>query len=201
MLSDLLAGSRARILALARDKFAPLAGSGHDDAAAEHQLSKLYQRLMRRVESEARCPHGGSRAEEAGGLFQAAYGYVALCQSVVETAQALRVEISPSERRALRRGLELAISEAAPEHKGTSRDAADFDEAARMGLLVHDLRNALACVFVAHAMSKKAPGASNALLERNLQNMRSMLERASIEVRRQKEPMSRRVHNRLTRAP
>ena len=73
------------------------------------------------------------------------------------------------------------------------RRAPDFDETTRMGFLIHELRNALSCVFVAHAMLKKDPEASGALLERNLQNMRSMLDRASLEVRLHKEAPAHRA--------
>lgn len=77
--------------------------------------------------------------------------------------------------------------------KAAPRHAASFDETTRMGFLVHELRNALSCVFVAHAMFKKDPGAASALMERNLQNMRSMLDRASIEIRLHKEPQAHRA--------
>lgn len=193
MLTEFIAGSRARILALARDKTAALAKSRHDDATAEQRLPKLYQRLVAIVESEAEGPYGKSRTEEDSVLSQAAQGYVALCQAIVESARALGVVVSPAERLALSRALELAVSEAASDHKGTGRKASNFDETTRMGFLVHELRNALSCVFVAQAMLKKAPGATNALLERNLQNMRSMLDRASVEVRLHKEPLVHRA--------
>lgn len=73
------------------------------------------------------------------------------------------------------------------------RRAMSFDAATRMGFLVHELRNALACVFVAQAMLKKAPAdeRASALLERNLRHMRSMLDRADTEVRLNKEPSAR----------
>jgi signal transduction histidine kinase len=193
MLTEFLAGSRARILALARAKISALTRSGHGGAAAEERLPKLYQRLAQTVESAARYPHGRSPMGDDFALPQAAHGYVALGQAIAETATALGVEISPSERRALNRGLELAIADAAAGHKGTGPPASDFDETTRMGFLVHELRNALSCVFVAQAMLKKSPGASNALLERNLQNMRSMLDRASTEVRLHKEPLVHRT--------
>src|SRR3989344_5640953 len=69
-------------------------------------------------------------------------------------------------------------------HRTTRGHAAGFAAATRMGFLVHELRNALACVFVAQAMIKKAPGdeAASALLERNLRHMRLMLDRADAEV-------------------
>lgn len=187
MLTGLLAGSRARILALARARTSALARSGHDCSAADERLPKLYQRLVRIVENEARYPHGRSHAGVDIALSHAAHGYVALGQAITETATALGVELSPSERRALSRGLELSLSDAAAGYKGKSLTAEDYDETTRMGFLVHELRNALSCVFVAHAMHKKSPSAANALLERNLQNMKSMLDRASIEVRLHKQ--------------
>lgn len=82
--------------------------------------------------------------------------------------------------------------EAERHHKRTRGHAASFAAATRMGFLVHELRNALACVFVAQAMIKKAPDdeAASALLERNLRHMRLMLDRADAEVRLHKEPQA-----------
>lgn len=81
----------------------------------------------------------------------------------------------------------------AERHKRARGRASDFAAATRMGFLVHELRNALACVFVAQAMIKKAPGdeAATELLERNLRHMRLMLDRADTEVRLHKEPQAR----------
>jgi signal transduction histidine kinase len=75
-----------------------------------------------------------------------------------------------------------------------ARGHAEYNAATRMGFLVHELRNALACVFVAQAMIKKVPGdaAAEALLERNLRHMRILLDRADAEVRLHKEPEPRR---------
>ena len=79
-------------------------------------------------------------------------------------------------------------------HHKKARRHADYDAATRMGFLVHELRNALACVFVAQAMIKKAPdaAAAAALLERNLRHMRVLLDRADAEVRLHKEPPAHR---------
>jgi len=76
--------------------------------------------------------------------------------------------------------------------KAAARPRADFDSAVRMGFLIHELRNALACVFVAHSMLKRAGGGrAAALLERNLRSMRDMLDRATEELRLHKEPPAR----------
>ncbi|MDP3541040.1 MAG: HAMP domain-containing sensor histidine kinase [Elusimicrobiota bacterium] len=79
-------------------------------------------------------------------------------------------------------------------HKRARGSTVNFDAATRMGFLVHELRNALACVFVAQAMIRKSPGdhAAGALLDRNLQHMKNMLDRADNKVRFHKEPHARR---------
>lgn len=79
-------------------------------------------------------------------------------------------------------------------HHKKARRHADYDAATRMGFLVHELRNALACVFVAQAMVEKSPDAEAAsvLLERNLRHMRVLLDRADAEVRLHKEPPAHR---------
>lgn len=80
----------------------------------------------------------------------------------------------------------------AERRKGTRGHVAGFAAATRMGFLVHELRNALACVFVAQAMIRKSPGdeAASELLERNLRHMKLMLDRADSEVRLHKEPQA-----------
>lgn len=82
---------------------------------------------------------------------------------------------------------------AADRRKRGSGHPAGFAAATRMGFLVHELRNALACVFAAQAMIKRAPGdeSATALLERNLRHMRLMLDRADSEVRLHREPPAR----------
>lgn len=205
-LHEFLAGNRERILALARIKGAALSKSKQADAAVERRLPEFYHRLVGALDSEgeggglvARTPHAAAKArrgkERPGpwcSLSQVACALVVIRQAITETSEVLGVALSPLELRALNRSLDAAIAEAVTANKGAHRQAANFDEATRMGFLVHELRNALSCVFVAHALIKKAPGGSNALLERNLQHMRSMLDRASIEVRLHKEPPARR---------
>ncbi|MCR4294462.1 MAG: hypothetical protein NUW21_02935, partial [Elusimicrobia bacterium] len=79
-------------------------------------------------------------------------------------------------------------------HKRARGTTVDFDAATRMGFLVHELRNALACVFVAQAMIRKSPDdrAAAALLDRNLLHMKNMLDSADTQVRLHKEPQARR---------
>lgn len=68
--------------------------------------------------------------------------------------------------------------------KTAARPRAERDASGRMSFLIHELRNALACVFVAHSMIKREGGGRPAeLLERNLRNMRDTLERASRELK------------------
>jgi hypothetical protein len=81
------------------------------------------------------------------------------------------------------------------EHKRQRRHAAGLDAASRMGVLIHDLRNALCCVFAAQAMIGKVAaddGHATAMLERNLRHMRSILDRAEREILVPKEPKARR---------
>lgn len=195
MLHDLLAGSRERILALARSKAAALLKSKPADAALERRLPEYYQRLVLALgpAAGARGRHGKERPAPARGPAQAAYACVALCQAIMETAEAMRLELSAVERRALNRGVEHVIAESAADQVSRPRRSADNDAAVRMGFLVHELRNALACVFVAHAMLDKDPaGGASAMLKRNLLHMRSMLDLAYTEIRLHKRAQAHR---------
>ncbi|MDD5304964.1 MAG: HAMP domain-containing sensor histidine kinase [Elusimicrobia bacterium] len=191
MLSEFLAANRERILALAGSVIPSFPISKPAGAAIERRLPELYQRLVRAAAGAAKARHGRGGPEAERVLAQAAYGYASISSAIAETAAARGFDLGAGDLRALADGLELAIAEAVPEHKGTRPHAAQLDEVTRMGFLVHELRNALACVFVAQGMNKKYPGGENALLERNLQHMRSMLDRASVEVRLHKEPEAR----------
>lgn len=79
-------------------------------------------------------------------------------------------------------------------HKRARETPVNFDAATRMGFFVHELRNALACVFVAQALIRKSPGdhAAAALLDRNLLHMKNILDSADSQVRFHKEPHARR---------
>lgn len=79
-------------------------------------------------------------------------------------------------------------------HKRARATAVNFDAATRIGFFVHELRNALACVFVAQALIRKSPNdhAAAALLERNLLQMKNILDSADSQVRFHKEPHARR---------
>ncbi len=80
------------------------------------------------------------------------------------------------------------LSEAAARvrERGARGPAAGPEEAARLGFLIHDLRSALARVFAARALMRKSAGGADALLDRSLDHMRMMLERAYAGVRLQK---------------
>lgn len=205
MLYQFLIDNRETLLASTNVKTVGIAGDKPTSAESELGMPAFYDDLVRELEREFRegaaKPAAGSmrkhgrqsttiHGEELSRLgytvSQVVHGYGALCQAVTELAQAKHAEITASEFSTLNLKLDIAIAEAVTgfsEHAGVE----GAESTKRTGFLVHELRNALAAALVAHSMVKKGVvgtgGSTSALLERNLNRMRDILDRSFSEVR------------------
>src|SRR6185312_4428581 len=98
--------------------------------------------------------------------------------------------ISAHEFSVLNLSLDIAIAEAVTAF-GVHAGRAKTEATTRMGVLIHELRNALAAATIAQSMIKKGivgtGGSTNALLERNLRRMRDILDRSFSAVRLEKD--------------
>lgn len=206
MLYEFLTTNREVILNLTKEKTLEISESKPSSKELEKGLPVFYDRLITTLTHQA---HGGGKQEThpysssttrhgkesqrlGYSVSQVVHGYGAICQAITETAQKLGASISAKEFSALNLSLDVAIADAVTGFSSPSHKAEKFDSTKRIGFLVHELRNALACAIVAHSMIKRGVvgigGSTNALLERNLQRMRHLLDRSFSEIRLQNDP-------------
>ncbi len=209
MLYRFLIDNRDAILAEVEEKSAEVAKDKATSAKSSLCISQFYDHLVYELKRESNGlaksgdgssarKHGLSATAEHGRelsrlgytVSQVVHAYGALCQVITTLASAKQEPISASEFSVLNLSLDDAIAAAVTgfAEKSTAEGA---DSTKRTGFLVHELRNALAAAIVAHSMVKKGVvgtgGSTNALLERNLNRMRDLLDRSFSEVRMQNE--------------
>lgn len=192
MLHQFLVAHREEILSLAKEKTLAVSGDRPTSSAVERGLPKFYDHLAHELERR----HGpdstaryGKELERLGyTVSQVVHLYGCLSQAITEYAAATHAPISSGEFKTLYLNLDIAIAEAVT---GFTQRAIieNIDSTKRIGFLVHELRNSLAAALIAHSMVKKgivdADGSTNALLERNLNRMRDLLDRSFAAVRMQ----------------
>lgn len=201
MLHEFLIKNRLKVLTLARIKAVDLAADRPVTVQSERGLPAFYNYLVHELEREANgkpkrsekkhsprhtALHGAELSRLGYTVSQVVHGYGALCQAITELAEAERLQITTGEFSTLNLCLDVAIADAVTAFT-SCKNLEDVDSARRMGFLIHELRNALAAAIVAHSMVKKGVvgtgGNTNALLERNLNRMRDILDRSFSEVR------------------
>jgi signal transduction histidine kinase len=142
------------------------------------------------IDSEAAL-HGGELLRKGFTVDQVVHDYGDLCQAVTELAQEKREVISVDEFHTFNRCLDSAIAGAVTEF-GRQRDHVIFEEHARtlnerLGSLAHELRNLLNTAALAYAAIKgghgAVAGATGAVLDRSLEGLRSVVDRALADVR------------------
>ena len=202
MLYRFLIANRRKILTSARKSSAGVSENRLTTAASDRGLTKFYEYLIQKLKREAdgrpkrserkHAPsstalfHGKELSRLGYTVSQVVLEYGALCQAITEAAQTAQTPISTSEFSVLNLSLDLAIADAVTGFS-THAGVAGVDSAKRMGFLVHELRNALAAAIMAHSMIKKGVvgigGSTGALLGRNLNRMRDILDQSFSEVR------------------
>lgn len=215
MLHEFLASNRRAILALTKEKTAAISESKPSSSALERGLPEFYDHLVEVLKSQSKgggksqanrnspsTTHHGREALRLGyTVSQVVHGYGVICQAITEMAEARGATISPGEFSTLNLSLDVAIADAVTGFEDAPPKDAGTDAGKRTAALVHELRNALTCAIVAHSMVAKGVvgtgGGTNAMLARNLQRMRELLDRAFSEIRLQNEQEAVRRHMRL----
>ena len=135
--------------------------------------------------------HGGELLRKGFTVDQVVHDYGDLCQAVTELARDEKESISVDEFHTFNRCLDSAIAGAVTEF-GRQRDHVIFEESARtlnerLGSLAHELRNLLNTATLAYAAIKgghgAVVGATGAVLDRSLEGLRSLVDRALADVR------------------
>jgi hypothetical protein len=203
MLCEFLVANRDQILTSTRKKNDEVSENKPTTEESERGLPQFYDHLIHEMEKESKglckvpekvegpdtTTHHGEELKRLGyTVSQVVQGYGVLCQAITELAAAKKAPISANEFKTLNLTLDSAIAEAVT---GFSKHVGDADCTKRIGILAHELRNALAAAIIAHSMIKQGVvahnGSTNVLLERNLNRMRDILDRSFSEVRMQHE--------------
>ena len=215
MLYKFLVVNRRKILALAEKNSACSSEHMPTSAASERGLTKFYEYLIGELKRESRglpkrsvrrrgtvataLLHGKELSRLGYTVSQVVLEYGALCQAITEMAEEANLPIGTRQFGVLNLSLDVAIADAVT---GFSSQAsvAEIDSTKRMGFLVHELRNALAAAIMAHSMVNKGVvgigGSTGALLGRNLNRMRDILDQSFSEVRMQNDKV---VHSQPVR--
>ena len=120
-------------------------------------------------------------------VTQLVRGYGSICQGITEYAQISGTSITASEFAQLNLGLDVAIAQAVTEFQSLRRQSEEDEERLRLGVLVHELRNALTGAMLAHELIRMggvgASGATSRVLTNSLRHMREIVDRSIAEVR------------------
>lgn len=203
MLYEFLNEHRATILAKTKMKTSGISQDKPVTTESQRGLPQFYDHLARELEREYKGLPAVAEALDGPNttgrhdremkrlgytISQIVQEYAVLSQSIVEMAQSAAAPISAKEFKTLNLILDAAIAEAVSEF---AKRAEGSDCAQKLGVLAHELRNALAAATLAHKMVKDGivcvGGNTHDILERNLDRMRNILDRSFSEVRMQNE--------------
>ena len=201
MLYDFLLDNRALILETTRQKTATISESRPSSEVLERGLPIFYEHLIAELRRQGgrhrRAPakagktspseHGKELSRLGYTVSQVVYGYGAICQAITQTAETMGVEFGAGEFSVLNMSLDKAIAEAVTEFEKAHDVEFGAKETKRLGVLAHELRNALTGASLAYYLIKQgtvgARGSMGDVLERNLGKMRDLIDGALSEVR------------------
>lgn len=188
MLHEFLKDNREKILAGSGEKGLP---RFFDHLTAELERASKRTPVADGLEKlDPSTRHGQEMRRLGYSVSQVVEGYGALSRAISRLAKTEASPIGAVELEAFTVVLDKAVAEAVGGFSG--RRAEPVDCAQKMGVLAHEMRNALAAVTIAHTMLKQgivgAGGRTNDILERSLDRMRDILDRSFSEVRLRNEP-------------
>ena len=169
------------------------AASGSHDRFEVSVVPRDLRKRSGAAEIEATAGRHGSELllKERDSVDQVVHDYGDVCQAVTELALEENAVITTDEFRILNRCLDNAIADAVTEFE-RQRDHRMSDEHTeamniRLGLLAHELSTLTTNAMLAVAAIKKGnvgvAGATGAVLDRSLMRLRSLVNRAMVEVR------------------
>jgi len=159
-------------------------------AGPTEELSSVSAALTKDMGRSA-AKHGGELLREGFTIDQVVHDYGDLCQALTELAHEKHEPITVDEFHTFNRCLDSAIAEAVTEF-GRQRDYVISEEGARtvnerLGGLAHEFRNQLNTARLAYDAIKSGhgatAGATGAVLDRSLDGLRDLVDRALADVR------------------
>ncbi len=211
MLYEFLIAERESILALCAKKNLRLADSRISSEEMEKGLPIFYNELIEVLRTDANesreissklnadvhivsAIRRGKESLKLGySISQVVHGYGALCQAITQYLEE-KSSILPSAREFNRLNLclDIAIAEAVTEFDRVQRENVEREEVQRLGVLAHELRNALFHATIAYQMIKTgkvgASGNTAQILEDAHLRMKNIIDRSLAEVRLRNEP-------------
>lgn len=146
---------------------------------------------------ESATKHGDDLLQMGFTVGQVVHDYGGLCQAITELAVEDNVPISNSEFKTLNGCLDDAIASAVSEFSRQREKTVSDDGNAQLGILTHELRNALQAATIAFEVLRSgavgATGSTSAILARNLDSMRHIIDRSLAAVRLEAGPQKRPV--------
>jgi signal transduction histidine kinase len=197
MLHEFLADSRDKIIDRTRAKVASRPAPRVTEVELQNGIPLFLTQLvaMLQLPPESRSAEIGTSAAKHGddllrmgfSVGQVVHDYGDLCQTITEIAVEDHVSISTREFKTLNGCLDDAIASAVSEF-GRQREQSVSDEGVKhLGFLAHELQNALHIAILAFDAIKTgtvgARGSTGAMLARNLDHMREVIDRSLAEVR------------------
>jgi signal transduction histidine kinase len=212
MLHQFLMEERKEILALCAEKVLKSSDQKSSNAELEEGLPLFYDGLiqvLKRAEQETSesekdtlarehigrgiAIHHGEEAQKLGyTLSQVIHGYGCICQGITEYAENNDQPITAREFSFLNLCLDNVIAEAVTAYDRVQRETTESEEVARLGFLVHELRNALSNAIMSFSVIKEGTvgvgGNTSRIVDRAHTRMRDLIDRSLTEVRLRSHP-------------
>jgi signal transduction histidine kinase len=201
MLSDFLLQHRAVIERQTREVFfarsAPKPLESELERGIPIFMEQLIETLRRAGEDDTEIAK--TAADYGRRLFQLGFtaselvhGYGSVCSVVTKLAGELGVDIATHDFEVFNRTLDVAIAESVTSYERERTAETAQQETERIGVLAHELRNALAAAAMSFALLKKGTvgmgGTTAGVLDRSLAHMGALIDRSLAEVRLQTDP-------------
>ncbi|HEY8040713.1 MAG TPA: HAMP domain-containing sensor histidine kinase [Polyangiaceae bacterium] len=200
MLRDFISDHREEILASARTRVATRNAPMATEAELTHGLPAFLEQLgeaLRRADSlesvdhaeiqTSAGVHGDQRYSQGLTVGQVVHDYGDLCQIITGLAVTKNAQVSVHEFQTLNLCLDDAIAGAVTAYSGRRERAIAEEGLERLGILAHEMRNALNAAILSFSSIKRgvvAPGGStSAIHDRSLMRLQALIDRSLADVR------------------
>ncbi|MEO8183895.1 MAG: HAMP domain-containing sensor histidine kinase [Deltaproteobacteria bacterium] len=195
MLDQLIMAHRREIIARTRAKSVARSTCGPTDVALDKGIPIFLDDLRETLRGgSSPAPTLGANAATRGrellqlgfSVSQLIHGYGDVCQAVNEVALEREIPIPMADFHALYQCLDEAIASSVSEYQRQREAQISRQGVERLGVLAHELRNALSGALLAFGSLRRGLGPDNrsgAILNRSLSRLRDLIDRSLSEVR------------------